>query len=153
MHCPLSYCCTIFISHDARTPTDGQVLGRHLRQVNPPGISLRVAMYPPLLRGETEARFPRFQFTSGGGRVNLHLGYLRIPATLHLVGHAILLTTFAFSGYARSVEARILPLRSKGNRNPSRSNRKNRKLHQISNPKTKADTFLIRKFWNLLTLL
>ena len=35
------------------------------------------------------------------------------------------------------MEARKLPLRSKRNRNPSRSNRKNRKSHRIWNPKSR----------------
>ena len=125
-HCPLSYCCTIFVNQDAWTPTDGQSLGRHSRLVNSLGISLRVAV--PSLAPKLKRRW---------GRVRLHVGYLRIPAIFQLVCHAFLSITFAFSGYLRSVEARRLTLRSKRNRNPSRSNRKNRKSHRISNPKTR----------------
>ena len=58
-----------------------------------------------------------------------------IPAIFQLVCHAFLSITFAFSDYSRLVEARNCRLRSKRNQNPNRSNKKDRKLHRISNPK------------------
>ena len=46
-HCPLSYCCTVFVIHDAWTPTDGQSLRRHSRRVNPLRINPCVAVPSP----------------------------------------------------------------------------------------------------------
>ena len=104
-HCPLSYCCTVFVIHDAWTPTDGQSLRRHSRRVNPLRINSWVAVPsppPPIKRNGGEVLSLLIHL--GRGRVRQHVGYLGIPAIFQLVCHAYLSITVTFSGCSRSVE-------------------------------------------------
>ena len=104
-HCPLSYCCTVFVIHDAWTPTDGQSLRRHSRRVNPLRINPCVAVPPPphqkkRRRGSLASNSPwPGEGTATRGLpwdpCDISIGLSRIPSI-----------TVTFSGCSRSVEVR-----------------------------------------------
>ena len=94
-----------------------------------------VLPYPPL-----PPTFP--PWGSGKGRVQLHISYLRIPAIFQLVCRAFLLITMRLAAVQDQWRC-VIATQIKRNWNPNRPNRKNWKLHWISN--LKAHLYFLRK--------